>query len=196
MRSRSTPELAGRCPACRLRLERCLCDEVTRIAPDIEIVVVRHALEGIKSTNTARLAALAIPSLRIVEYGAKDHPVDGALLATAGACLLYPGPAPSTPPVLPTRLIVLDGNWTQARRMFMRLTALHPLPKLSVAPPAVAPVRARRAPAPAQLSTIEAIAGALEALSLDGGPNLRDLAGTFATRVLETRGHATHPFDA
>lgn len=157
--------------------------------PGIEIVVVRHALETLKSTNTARLAALAIPSIRIVEYGAKDQPLDGATLVNEATCLLYPGPV-ATPSPAPTRLIVLDGSWSQARGMLTRVQAFHPLPRLSVPAPEVAPLRARHAPLPAQLTTIEAIAGALDALSLEGGEVLRSLANRFATRVLETRGQA------
>lgn len=188
MRSRSHPDLAGRCPRCRLRLESCLCDEVQPVDPGIEIVVVRHALESLKSTNTARLAALAIPSIRIVEYGAKDQPLDGWALVHDATCLLYPGPAAATPSPAPTRLVVLDGSWSQARGMLMRVKAFHALPRLSVAAPEIAPLRARHAPQPAQLTTIEAIAGALDALCLDGGDALRDLSTRFATRVLETRG--------
>lgn len=194
MRSRSAPDLAGRCPRCRLRLESCLCDQVQAVQPGVEIVVVRHALESLKSTNTARLAALALPSLRIVEYGAKDQPLDGWALVHEATCLLYPGPVQVPPSPAPTRLIVLDGSWSQARGMLTRVKAFHALPKLSVAAPQVAPLRARHAPRADQLTTIEAIAGALDALSLEGGEALRTLATLFAHRVLETRGRMpVHP---
>lgn len=190
MRSRTAPDLAGRCPQCRLRLEYCICAEVRPIdpGPDFEIVVVRHAIEGLKSSNSARIAALALPCIRIVEYGGKDNPIDAdALVAGANACLLYPTTDPSTPKSV-NRLIVLDGNWTQARRMLVRMTPLHTLPRLSVAAPKLTPTRTRQAPDPRQMSTIEAIAGALDALSLEGGESLRVLAEVFASRVMVMRG--------
>lgn len=190
MRSRTAPDFAGRCPECRLRLEYCICAEVPNIDPgrDFDIVVVRHALESLKSSNTARVAALALPCVRIVEYGGKDNPIDAeALVAAADACLLYPTSEPSTPEST-NRLIVLDGNWTQARRMLLRMTPLHSLPRLSVAVPESTPTRTRRAPDPRQMSTIEAIAGALDALSLDGGDALRGVAELFASRVMQMRG--------
>lgn len=191
MRSRTAPDFAGRCPECRLRLEYCLCAEVPTIDPgrDFEIVVVRHAIEGLKSSNTARIAALALPCVRIVEYGGKGNPIDAdSLVAGANSCLMYPTTDVATPP-LANRLIVLDGNWTQARRMLLRMTPLHALPRLSVAAPPSNPIhRTRQTRDPTRMSTIEAIAGALDALSLDGGKALRELAELFALRVMRMRG--------
>lgn len=188
MRSRSAHDLSDRCPACRLRHGFCICDDVVLVRPPLEIVVIRHALESLKSSNTARIASLALPSLRIVEYGVKDAPFDVSALALDGAGLLYPSTEPQTPSPPPRRLIVLDGNWTQARRMLLRVTALHTLPRVSVAPPASTPLRARDGVLAGRLTTIEAIAGALDALGMTGGADLRALGGLFARRILEMRG--------
>lgn len=189
MRSRTAPDLAGRCPACRLRIERCLCDTVQRLETRTRVAVVRHVLEAPKSTNTARLAALALPSLEILNYGAHGAPLDESAIARGETWLLMPGSAPQVPEGRPDTLVVLDGSWTQVRGMLARIRTLHALPKFSLPPPTHVPLRARHAPLPEQLTTIEAIAGALEIV--EPGPSgtaLRTLADEFATRVLSTRG--------
>jgi DTW domain-containing protein len=191
MRSRSAPDLAGRCPRCRLRSDLCLCAEVLPIASPVRLVVVRHALEALKSTNTARLAALAIDRVEFREHGAEGaDPVRLDDLDPRAAMLVFPSAEPTPAPVVPpATLVLLDGNWGQAKRMLGRFPALQKLPRLSLARPALAPVRVRAAPRPEQLSTIEAISGALRWLGNDeAAAKLDRLFATFVARVLESRG--------
>jgi DTW domain-containing protein len=190
MRSRTPADLAGRCPGCYLPPRLCLCAEVPRVETRTHVRVIRHNKEGHKSTNTARLAALALSRCDILTYGAPGQPFDVSVLEAPGTWLLFPEaqpPPPGTPP--PGCLVVLDGNWTQARRMYQRLPLLRRLPGISLPPPAPDTRRLRRPPHPEGMSTLEAIAGALSLLE---GPHvahpLHELHERMIDRVLECRG--------
>ncbi|MCE9668138.1 DTW domain-containing protein [Myxococcus stipitatus] len=170
MRSRTPEDLSGRCPRCFLPTSLCLCAELPRIPTRTELLIIRHHKETLKSTNTARMAALALPHCRIVSYGSPGHPFDASLLEDADdTWLLFPDaqqtPAAHAPP--PRRLIVLDGSWGQARRMVQRVPALRRLPGLKLPPPPPDTRRLRRPPHPDGMSTLEAIAGALAYLEGD-----------------------------
>src|SRR5687767_7589958 len=102
MRSRPAPNFEGRCERCMMRLELCLCAEIPTLETRVELVVLRHQMETFKSTNTARFAALAIPGLKLIEYGRPRERVDSTLLTAPGTALLFPGGNPST--FRPTRL--------------------------------------------------------------------------------------------
>jgi DTW domain-containing protein len=193
MRSRTPEDLSGRCPGCYLPTSLCLCAEVPRVDTRTDFLVIRHSKEASKSTNTARLAALALSRCRILTYGAPGQPpFDVSVLTAPGTWLLFPDappPPPGTPP--PERLVVLDGNWTQARRMYHRLPELRRLPGLALPPPAPSTRRLRRSPHPQAMSTVEAIAGALTVL--EGEQVARPLHALHALmidRVMAARGRA------
>lgn len=165
MRSVTPIDLAGHCPRCLLNTAICLCQDVPRVMTRTRIVIVRHVAELRLTSNTARFAALALPNARILEHGGGTH-FDDRELTHPGTMLLYsasPRP-PLAPPRLdppPRRLVVLDGSFRQARRMYKKLTALRSLPELALPIPAVAPIRLRVPPHQAGMSTLEAIAHAL-----------------------------------
>jgi DTW domain-containing protein len=174
VRRSRVPDMSRRCPACLFRPEDCLCGEIPRIAPPVEFLLLRHASEVGRSTNSGRWAALALGA-PIVEYGGDGgRPLDQAPLRQPGTWVLFPSaritprPAPR-----PDRLVVLDASWSQARRMLQRVPALRHLPRLSLPAP---PVRERlRAPTVAGgMSTLEAMARALEWL---GAAEQRRLRG-------------------
>lgn len=157
----------GRCPACAFPRELCLCDRIPRIDVPVPFTILRHASEIPRLTSTARWAALALPGSAIVDYALPGAPLDPSRLGLEGAWVLFPSSA-ETPPgeCRPTRIVVPDGTWQQARRMMQRVPALQRLPRLSL-PPAVPAPRLRRPPRPGGMSTIEAIAGALGYLGHD-----------------------------
>jgi DTW domain-containing protein YfiP len=129
----------------------------------VEIVFLRHASERDRLTNTGHWAALALAGSAVVEQGTPGIPVDGSALAAAGTWVLFPSPhapSPAVPP--PTRLVVPDGTWPQARRMLQRIPELRALPRLPL--PAAGPAHRLRRPAAGGMSTLEALAAALRAL--------------------------------
>lgn len=121
---------------------------------------MRHVAEERLTSNTARLAGLALLNCRVLPYGG-GAPFEEAALAGAGTYLLYPG-ARSRPPLADVRrLIVLDGTFNQARRMYKRIPALLRMPELALPPPVVPPLRLREPTRRDGMSTLEAIAAAL-----------------------------------
>jgi DTW domain-containing protein YfiP len=190
MRSRTPADLAGRCPRCYLPTRLCLCAEVPRLDTRTEFIVIRHQKEKEKSTNTARIAALALSHCQLLTYGAPGEPFNASVLEAPDTWLLFPGtqpPEPDAPP--PRRLVVVDGNWGQARRMVHRVPGLRMLPGLTLPPPPPDTRRLRRPPHPEGMSTLEAIAGALALLEGEEAARpLYALHERMIDRVLESRG--------
>jgi DTW domain-containing protein YfiP len=150
----------------RCLYQRCLCAEVPTIVTRTRVVIVRHHRELHRSSNTGRLAHLALPNSVIVEHGTPGGSTQ--LPPLDGAWVLYPGGG-EVPREPPKQLVVLDATWSQARRMFRKLDALRGLPILQLPAGPMAASRLREAPGPGMVSTIEAIARALEVLEGVGG---------------------------
>jgi len=169
-----------RCPRCLLLQRVCLCAAIPTVVTRTRIVIVRHHLERWRSSNSGRLAHLALPNSEIVEHGGRSV---AALPTLDGAWLVFPEGEPVTAaPVPPPRqLIVLDATWSQARRMYRKLAALRGLPVLRLPEAAMPAARLRESPAPDRVSTIEAIARALRLL--EGDAAAAPLEALFALAV-------------
>jgi len=157
----------------------------------LRFVVVRHFKEGRRSSNTARIAALALPQTTVVTHGLLGGAVDPALFAEPGTVLLFPPEdgAPEAPVHSFQTVVVLDGTWGQARRMSHRVPGLDHLPRLSL-PLATHPSCNLRKPhAPWARSTIEAMA---DVVALVDGPEaaapLRALNAEFVRLARGQRG--------
>ena len=178
-----------KCPRCYGRGAACLCPLVRPVTTRTRFLVLRHALEQGKQSNTARVLALALTSCELRSYGAKGEPMQTQDLSAPGTWLLFPEGAPFSPQgPAPERLVVLDGSWSQARRMLQRIPALHRLPRLSLQPPEGR--RSLRSAPPGGMSTLEAVARAVELLE---GPALAEpldaLHRAMIDRVLQARGY-------
>lgn len=173
-----SPEMPweGRCPGCFLLPDYCICQRIPRFTNSTSLWIVRHARERRKTTNTARLARRALANCQLLDYGDPTAPLDAEALPEA-AYLLFPEaldhsglPDPNGPPVHDlasgpppgrvTHLIVLDGTWSQARRMSHRLERVARLPRLTCSE-VPSRGRLRRPPQPGTMATLEAIALAL-----------------------------------
>lgn len=182
----------ARCPRCRFPPEFCLCPAIPRLAAPFRLVVVRHASERERMSNTARWAALALVGAELLEHGLPGVPLDETLLRAPGAVALFPSPraedAALPAAAAPSIVVVPDGTWTQARRMMQRLPALQRLPRLSLPGPP-AGLRLRRPPRPDGMSTLEAIAGALAAFGAhDASERLLAVHDAGVERVLRLKG--------
>jgi len=149
------------CPRCLFR--DCLCAEIPTVTTATRVVIVRHHLERHRSSNSGRLAHLALANSVVVDYPDGELPplVDAALVFPVGA------PTPERPEPPPAQLVVLDATWAQARRMYRKLDALRGLPVVHLPVAAMPAARLREAPAPGRVSTIEAIARALRLVEGD-----------------------------
>ena len=190
MRSTTPEGFEGHCPRCLLRQEICLCDRIPTLPTRVRVVIVRHIVERLRTSNTARLAALALPNSEILDYGDLE-PLDESRLVGEDTWLLYPGPKPppaGAPP--PKRLIVLDATWHQSRKMFSRIDYLHGLPCLALPAPEAGIHRLRQPPRKDGMSTIEAIAAALGILEgEEPARKLRELHDAHVQAVVKLRGY-------
>jgi DTW domain-containing protein len=158
----------GRCPRCAFpEAGGCLCQAIPRISVPWRVLVIRHASEIPRLTNSGRWAAAALENATVFDHALDDRRSDDqlvALLDDGPAWLLYPSAqagAPSGP--LPRTLVVPDATWAQARRMVQRIAPLRALPRLALPPPPPA-TRLRQPPRAGGMSTLEAIAGAMDLL--------------------------------
>ena len=125
-------------------------------------MIVRHHLERHRSSNSGRLAHLALPSSsQIIDHGgagglAQLPPLDGAWLLYPLGAITYGCPNPA-----PQQIVVLDATWSQARRMYRKLAPLRGLPVLHLPDTPMVTARLRESPGPGRVSAIEAIARAL-----------------------------------
>ena len=185
--ARSLPP--GRCAACAFPSALCICSLIPRLEVPTRFVVLRHASEIPRLTSTARWAAIALAGSELLDYALPGPPLDGAALAAEGTWVLFPSARP-TPPggARPSRIVVPDGTWQQARRMIQRIPALRTLPRLSLPPAAAAP-RLRRPPIAGGMSTLEAIAAALRFLGhAEEAERLLDLHAVAVDRASRLRG--------
>jgi DTW domain-containing protein YfiP len=183
-------DLVGRCRQCLLRDGYCLCGLVPRIDTRVRFVVIRHQQEIWKTSNTARIAALALSNSEIRDYGVKDHPFDESVMDAPDTWLLYPDDRPRVPSALPpARLIVVDGTWHQSRKILRSNPRLWTLPKLSLPPPPPEARRLRAEHFEHGMSTIEAIARAVALFEgEDKGRQLDQLHELMIERILALRG--------
>ena len=183
------------CARCALPKLACVCSLLPAIANRTRVTIVRHHSERYRSSNTGRLAGLALANCEVLDYGAPnsdreitDRHASQAidLQPLAGAMLLFPTGDVRTcaPAPLPSQLIVLDATWSQARRMWQKLQVLRGLPTLRLPELAVAAPRMRKSPGQGHVSTIEAIAAALRLLEGDNiAAPLEDLFANAVDRM-------------
>ncbi len=159
------------CPRCSRPLDHCLCALIPKLPSTTRVLILQHPSEVGHALNTARLAALGLANaeLRIGERF-EDLP---ALLVRPGyrACLLFPGetaqPLAQFAAQLgesPALLVVPDGTWRKARKLLYLNPALAALPRVTLADGQQSRYRLRKAPEAGALSTVEAIASALDIL--------------------------------
>jgi DTW domain-containing protein len=135
------------------------------------VLILQHPREHEKAVNTARIAALALPSAELVvgvDFSSSRVVNEAIASRERPAVLLYPGPQARDlerdPPSGPVTLVVVDGTWHQARSLLRKNPHLLALPHYAFAPDKPSEYRIRREPRPEYVSTIEALACALPLL--------------------------------
>lgn len=161
------------CPVCRIHGWLCVCALAPRVATRTSLLLVVHVHELGRTSNTARLLALAIRDATLVGHGGLGAPIDPASYVPAGATplVLFPGRGakPLTPELVatlpsPLALIVPDGNWKQAGRMVKRLPLLAGAVKVALPDRAFTGSALRRNRPGHRMSTYEAVAQTLGVL--------------------------------
>lgn len=135
---------------------------------------MRHPNERRRSVGTASLVASSLTNFALYNgINFSQHKgflseIEGANRGEVG--LLFPGPGAqpldSAPATLRT-LLLLDGTWNDAKKIYRLTQPLQQLPKYSLLPAAPSRYQIRKTIHPSYLSTIEAVA---EALRIRGEP--------------------------
>ncbi|WP_103043917.1 DTW domain-containing protein [Comamonas faecalis] len=179
----------AQCPRCLRAASACICSAVQPVAHSVQVLILLHPQELHQAKGTGWLAHLCLARSRVLVGEAFDPPLladaltgawDAADATTARrTALLYPedaqGAAPTllaTPTIAPhwlatpgrLRLVVLDATWRKSRKMLHANPALQRLPRLALSAPHASRYAIRKAHAPHQRSTLEALHQALALL--------------------------------
>jgi DTW domain-containing protein YfiP len=172
------------CERCLRAQSACMCQWITPLASNVELLILQHPLEVGNAKNSARLLQLSVSPSVMVAGETFDAAALAAMLEEGGRTpvLLYPDtpgdqslgiapPPPLDPSLLassPLRLVIVDATWRKSRKMLYLNPALQALPRYTLRAMPPSHYRIRKAHAPDQLSTLEAAAYAL--MQLDAEP--------------------------
>lgn len=170
-----TSESRSFCTECDFLKSRCLCDTLKVIPNNVHLIVLQHPSETKHPLNTVRIMKKSFKEMTVMigEDFSADLRLNTLLSEPDNSCaLLYPG---EEAVVLSnteshkkiTHLILLDGTWRKAKKIFMLSQNLHTLPSIKLALETTSDYRIRKAPSDQSLSTLEAAASALNFLEPD-----------------------------
>lgn len=181
------------CETCQKPLSLCVCAAVVPVATRVSVVILRHPQEQDRLLGTARIATLQLTNA-VLKTGLSWPNLAKVLGRPADAKrwgVLYLGTAKTSAPLPPRPLtvvdkngeavpdqdealealegiILLDGNWQQAKALWWRNAWMLKCRRLVLQPPRVSLYGAlRKEPRAESVSTIEAAAYTLAALEHD-----------------------------
>jgi hypothetical protein len=144
----------------------CICDSIEPVANRTGVVILQHPRERFHPIGTARIAALGLENVRVeICPPWKDGGALRSSLPPATA-LLYPVSGARELAALaaeerPRNLIVLDGTWFLAKKIYDAHPWLHELPHVALSAGEPSAYRIRRQPKDGYVATLEAIVCAL-----------------------------------
>jgi DTW domain-containing protein YfiP len=201
----------GRCERCRLYGPYCICDLQPAAQAHAGVCLLMGDIEAIKPSNTGWLIADLVPETHAFPWSRTV--IDPALIALLNdprwqPYVVFPGefvpPERVVTDLLPTAthgseakrplFVLLDGTWSEARKMFNKSRYLDAFPVLSLAPDEPGNYRLRRAARDDHLCTAEVAA---LCLALAGEPRageaLSAWLGVFTEHYL--KGKQNRPVD-
>ncbi len=154
------------CQHCGYPAITCVCDAISVIKNRVQVIVLQHPSEEKEAKNTVRLLALSLQNIRIIRGETPEDFASLQDLPTDSSALLYPHhealameSAPNTKGL--THLIVLDGTWKKAYKLYQMNPWLAKFPALCFADVPLNRYAIRKAPRTDSLSTLEAVGYAL-----------------------------------
>ena len=183
-----TSESRSFCNECDFLKSRCLCDTLKSVSNKIHLIILQHPTETKHPLNTVRIMKKSFNEITIMsgEEFTNDLMLNPLLCDPKNTvALLYPkddsvvlDKAFTTDSL--THLILIDGTWRKAKKIYMLSKNLHLIPSLSLTPPETSEYKIRKSPTSSSLSTIEAAVAALSILE----PTLDTLAATKSFRKM------------
>lgn len=153
------------CPRCQRPVRHCLCALIPSLHSRTHVLILQHSSEADHSLNTARLAALGLRNAQLRIGECFEEEIEPGV----ASYLLFPGDDAVPLEQLAdgaaaVRLIVPDGTWRKARKLLYVNPWLAALPRVALPSGLVSRYRLRKAPSADALSTVEAVANALNVL--------------------------------
>jgi len=172
----------------------CYCSALPTVETRTQLVVLQHPHERTHPFGTARLVKLCMPQAAVhVPTPGFTGTLEAQVSVPEDAAVLFPHPdaedladLPETD--WPSTLVVLDGTWSHAKRLYRENPWLKQLRHVKLQPSAPSNYRIRREPKPEYISTIEAIVEALRIIEPENG-RVGELIGAFDRMIDQQIAH-------
>lgn len=162
------------CERCRRPKKACYCEHVTPVDTQTRLVLLQHPRERHVAIGTAHMASLCLTNSELlvgVDWERSEALARALAVPERPPILLYPGRGAidimRSPPPGPVTLVVVDGTWSQTKKVVRTNPTLAALPRYAFTPPRPSEYRIRKEPDDASVATIEALVHALTALEGD-----------------------------
>ena len=150
------------CLRCRRPRTVCWCDAITQVPSKTRVVFIQHPREAKVPISTCRMAHLSLPNSELhIGLSAMGNPALEALCKRPGVAVLFPSESATDVDRLteaPQTLVVVDGTWSNAKKVVEKCPLLSALPRLKFFPDQPGNYRIRKEPEAHCLATIEATA--------------------------------------
>lgn len=186
MEAAAEPQYREVCLRCRRPKRVCWCGAVTTVESQTRVVFIQHPREFKVPVSTCRMAHLSLPNSELhVALTAQGTPSLEAICAQPGTAVLFPADDAVDADQIdapPSTLVVIDGTWSNARKVVTNCPLLSKLPRLAFRPESKSRYRIRAEPDDDFVSTIEATAIVLEKLERAPG-RFRPILSAFDAMV-------------
>lgn len=168
-----TSESRAFCSDCDFLKSRCLCDTLKSIPNQTHLIILQHPSETKHPLNTVRIMKKSFKEITVMTGEDFTHNLKLNTLfsdPSNNCALLYPGEKAqaltetSSSPKKITHLILIDGTWRKAKKIFLLSKNLQSLLAIKLNPEEKTDYRIRKAPTENSLSTLEASTLALKYL--------------------------------
>jgi DTW domain-containing protein YfiP len=198
VRQRGQRKTQDPCPTCFLHKDLCICAQIPHLDLKTKLILIIHAKELKRTTNTGRLATHALVNSELLVRGLDHAPLDLSSLLTPSYRTLLFFPADDAEDLTveyvqqdprPIQLIVPDGNWRQASKVNTRHLELKDIPRVMIKAPNLASQHLRAETTPEGMATLQAIAEAFGVIEgADVRKALMDLYQAKLSATLKGRG--------
>lgn len=181
------------CPECFLHKDLCICSVIPKLNLKTKVVLIIHAKELKRTTNTGRLALKALENSEMRIRGETHEQLDLSDLLTDdyASVLFYPSTdaVDLTPDFLkqfnkPIQLLVPDGNWRQASKVHTRHKELQNVPRVMISKPNLDSQHLRAESTEEGMATLQAIAEALKII--EGEDTFQKLNAVYQAKLHNT----------
>jgi len=162
------------CPKCEFLKSRCLCETIKEIDNKIKIIILQHKSETKHALNTARILVKSLKNVLLItgEDFSQNADLNSILESPENRCaLIFPTDRSkifsaenkkSLGDI--THLILIDGTWRKAKKIYYLSQNLHTLSALRLVPITQSQYKIRKSPNADGLSTLEATVESLKIL--------------------------------